>query len=343
VADLKPIADLPPQTPSLGIARYGFRSFDRQWILEDPRLMALDRPTLTASLSDRQVFLTSFITTGLGPGPAATVTCAVPDKHHFRGSFGGKDIIPLYRDAQGTPNADRQLLKAVGDLHGSGTAVGVEALFAYSYALLAGADYTQRFAAELKTPGPRVPLTADAELFGEVAEFGRGLLWLHTFGARFEEGSTPILVPSLVVKGELTLPEKPSDIKYDGEKQALKVGSGAVVGVKPDVWAFEVSGMQIVKKWLGYRTAKGAGRAASSTSPLDHIRATEWPLEWTTELLEILSVLHRTVELLPRGVELLDSILKGPLIRASDLPKPPSDMREPSGSSRGPTQAALGL
>ncbi|MEI2704089.1 MAG: type ISP restriction/modification enzyme [Ilumatobacteraceae bacterium] len=203
VADLKPISELPPGSPRQGIARYGFRSFDRQFILEDPRLMALDRPTLTASLSDKQVFLTSFITTGLGVGPAATVTIAVPDKHHFRGSFGGKDVIPLYRDAQGTPNADPQLLETIGDLQGSGAPVSAEALFAYSYAVLAGADYTQRFAEELKTPGPRVPLTADAQLFDEVAEFGRGLLWLHTFGERFVEGRTAILIPSLVVKGEL--------------------------------------------------------------------------------------------------------------------------------------------
>ena len=123
----------------------------------------------------------------------------------------------------------------------------------------------------------------------------------------------------------------------------MKIGDGTVLGVTPEVWAFEVSGMQVAKKWFGYRTAKGAGKAANSSSPLDYIRPTEWLDEWTTDLLQLLSVLQRTIDLLPVGIELLDRILAGPLIIASDLPKPPSEMRQPPGSSRGPTQAALGL
>lgn len=223
--------------------------------------------------------------------------------------------------------------------------VAAEELLAYVYAVLAGADYTDRFADELAVPGPRVPLTADSEIFAEAAGLGRELVWLHTYGERFSQGRGTLLVPSTVVEGKPTLPEKPSDIKYDAAKQSVKVGSGVVSGVTPAVWAFEVSGMQVVKKWLSYRTAKGAGRSASasSKSPLDQIRPTEWPDEWTTELQELLSVLQRTVDLQPKGVELLDRILEGPLITASDLPEPPSELRQPPDSSRGPKQSTLGL
>jgi hypothetical protein len=208
--------------------------------------------------------------------------------------------------------------------------------------VLAGTEYSARFAEELRTVGPRVPLSAEAQLFAEVAEFGRELLWLHTYGQRFAEGRGPLLVPSIVVEGELTLPEKPSDIKYDAAKQSVKVGGGAVSGVTPEVWAFEVSGMRVVKKWLGYRTEKGAGRAVSSSSPLDHIRPTAWLDEWTTELLELLSVLQRTIDLQPVGVELLDRILGGPLINASDLPEPPAGLRQPPTGGRSLAQS-LGL
>ena len=100
---------------------------------------------------------------------------------------------------------------------------------------------------------------------------------------------------------------------------------------------------KVVKKWLGYRTARGAGRSASSSSPLDQIRPTSWLDEWTTELLELLSVLQRTIDLQPRGIELLDRILAGPLISATDLPEPPPELRQPPGSTRGPSQSSLEL
>lgn len=302
-----------------------------------------ESPSIWAAVSEDQIFMVSKPTHPIGGGPAATAATSVPDLDCFRGSFGGKDVIPLYRDAQRTPNADPRLLEAVGEAQGAEDPVAVEALFSYAYAVLAGTDYTARFAEELKSPGPRVPLTADAQRFAEVAKFGRELLWLHTYGERFAEGRGPLLVPTIVVEGDLTLPERPSDVKYDAAKQSLKVGRGAVSGVTSDVWAFEVSGMPVVKKWLGYRTARGAGRAATSSSPLDHIRPTEWLDEWTTELLELLSVLQRTVDLQPAGVELLDRILAGPMIQASELPQPPPELRQPPGSSRGPTQSTLGL
>lgn len=344
VGHLQRLADEPTSSGGRPIVRYQYRSFDRQWAFDDPRLAALERPSLWSAVSNEQVFMISKPTHSLGAGPAATAATAVPDLHCFRGSFGGKDVIPLYRDAHGTPNADPTLLKAVGLAIGQPTAVAVEELFAYAYAVLAGSDYSSRFAEELQTPGPRVPLTAEVELFAEAADFGRELLWLHTYGERFAMGRPSLLRPSIRVDGELTLPAKPSDIKYDAGSQVLKIGGGSVAGVTPEVWAFEVSGMQVVKKWLGYRTAAGAGRAAGSSSPLDHIRPTKWLGEWTTELLELLSVLQRTVDLQPRGVELLDRILTGPLINASDLPKPPAELRRPpTGSGRGPTQSALGL
>lgn len=323
------------------IARYAFRSFDRQWAFDDPRMAKTESPSLWAAVSDEQIFMTSVLTLALDKGLAASATTHVPDLHHFNGR-GGKDIVPLFRDANLTPNADPELLTAVARAHGGDGAIHVGDLFAYAYALLAGADYSARFAEELKTPGPRVPLSADPRLFAEVVDFGRDLLWLHTYGERFAAGRGPLLVPTIVIEGELTLPAKPSDITYDVESMCVRVGRGAVIGVAPEVWSLEVSGMPVVKKWLGYRTARAAGKAASSSSPLDQIRPMKWPDDWSTELLELLSVLQRTIDLRPSGIQLLDRILAGPLIKASELPAPPPELRQPPGSRGGPTQPTLG-
>jgi len=95
------------------------------------------------------------------------------------------------------------------------------------------------------------------------------------------------------------------------------------------VWRFEVSGMQVISKWLGYRLARPAGKAASSKSVLDSIRPTEWTHEWSAELVEIVSVLRETLSLIPKGVGLLDEIVGGPLIAADELPAVPQALRKP--------------
>jgi hypothetical protein len=89
--------------------------------------------------------------------------------------------------------------------------------------------------------------------------------------------------------------------------------------------------MPILKKWLGYRTAKGAGRAASSENPLDRIRPEAWPDEWNDELLDLLRVLTLSIEKHAQQADLLDRICAGPLIAAADLPKPTDSEREPPG------------
>lgn len=348
VAGLPRLADEPVGAPMPSVAAYGFRSFDRQWIIGDPRLMALDRPTLWASLGTAQVFLTTMTTASLGSGPAASVTTAVPDKHYFCGR-GGKDIIPLYRDAAGTPNVDPAALPTIGAAHRdadpSAPDPTPESLFAYCYGLLAGADYTERFAEELETPGPRVPLTADPTLFEEVAGYGRRLIWLHTYGERFGDGiHEPLRRDDVEVAQPVTeIPATPKQVGYDPDQQQLILGDGRIAGVPPEVWQFQVSGLEVVKKWLGYRTAKGAGKATSSSSPLDHIRPDRWLDEWTDELLDLVSILRTTIELQPAGVELLDRVCDGPLIAATDLPPVPPELRKPPAVPKGAAQSGLGI
>lgn len=326
VAGLDALADLKKNSAHEPILRFGMRSFDRQWILNDPRLIALERPALWASLSAKQIFLTTMTTTSLGSGPAATLTTAVPDKHHFRGSYGGKDVIPLYRDARGTPNVDPAALKVLAER--LETKVTAEQLFAYVFGVLAGTDYTKRFHEALETPGPRVPLTGDPSLFEQMVKHGARLVWLQTFGERFSKGKPPTAASKWNPEPSL-IPASKADVKYDPTTDTLRVADGVLTGVPQDVWGFEVSGMDVIPKWLGYRMATPAGRAASSTSPLDKIRPATWEPEWSTELLEIVAAIKETLAMIPDGVALLDEIVAGPLTRADELPAVPAALRLP--------------
>ena len=111
--------------------------------------------------------------------------------------------------------------------------------------------------------------------------------------------------------------------------ETLQIADGVLTGVPEAVWKFEVSGMDVVPKWLGYRMAKPAGRAASSNSPLDHIRPTTWSPEWSTELVEIVAAIKQTLAVVPDGIALLDEIVTGPLIAADELPPVPEALRQP--------------
>ncbi|MCK6519535.1 hypothetical protein L6R46_31280 [Myxococcota bacterium] len=332
--DADPLVSLTPNHPAPPIIRYGYRSFDRQWIVADVRIGDRLRPPLWEVSSNSNLYLAAMMTDQIGAGPSLTVSGYIPDLHYFCGR-GGKDVMPLYRDAKAEePNITRGLLTKLGRQL-SRPAPKPEALAAYVYAVLSSPRVQERFAEALKTPGPRVPMTADAALWDEAVALGTWLLWLHTYAERLQDkakgrGRYVPFVPGLDWQEPVrTMPETPKDLHYDAETQVLSVGDGRVGGVAPEVWEFTVSGMPVVKKWLAYRTQKGAGKATSSESALDHIRPTAWADEWNDELLELLRVLTLTVEKHAEQASLVDRICDGPLIPASELPKPKDTERKP--------------
>ncbi len=330
------IIEITEHSPVPPIVRYAHRSFDRKYILSDPRLIDLPRPPLWAAHSERQVYLTSLLTGVLGEGPAAAATALVPDLHHFRGSFGGKDVIPLWRDAECTQaNIAAGVLEHLAQVYGA--SVSPEDLFAYCYAVLTGPEYTCRFAEDLATSSSRMPLTTDPSLFRKGVESGRRLIWLHTYGARFvPAGERPGTVPAgkarAVSQVPVTAEGYPGEFRWDEATETLHVGEGTFAPVRRAVWDFEVSGLHPVRSWLGYRMMKPTGR---KSSPLDEIRPREWPAQFTEELLELLWVLEHTVNMSSDVMGFLEAVIQGGVLSGADLPTPTEDQRKAPGIPRG--------
>jgi hypothetical protein len=317
--------------------RYGYRSFDRQWCIADNRVGDNKRPELWAVESNTQIYLVSDFSRSLGLGPAAVVSAYVPDLDFLHGR-GGKDVIPLYRDKGHTPNVNLPALQVLSDAQGRSEQISPEDLFAYSYGLLAGSDYTARFRDELAVPGPRIPITKDVEAWENVVSFGRDLIAVHTFGARRLGSSINIGdVMSIAswTKLPTRLPLNASDFELvDG---VLRVADGLMRGVNQAALDFEVSGMNVFKKWLGFRTAQGTGRAAKSASALDQIRPESWTSESLQELTELLSMLEWSISRLPYGTSLLSSVLESDLVKPEDIPAPDSaSLRGPGRIETGP-------
>ncbi|WP_430431853.1 type ISP restriction/modification enzyme [Oceanicaulis sp.] len=310
-----------------------FRPYDRQKIVEDIRFIDRMGEILWEVNSTSQIYLTHLASAPLGEGQALAVSSAPPDKHAFRGSFGGKDVIPLYRDAAGTePNVTAGLLDALGAAYGA--TPDAEDLAAYVYALLGGQSYTRRFWNELETPGPRVPLTKDGKTFAEASKLGRKLIWLHTYTERFRGKDRGDEVPqgkATTIKGVSADPAHyPVEYAYDEAKREIVVGDGRFGPVSPQVWEFEVSGLKVVQSWLGYRMKKRAGK---KSSPLDEIRPERWTARMSDELLELLWVLEATLAMELELEAALDKVVAGPCFAAADLPTPTPEERKAPGKA----------
>lgn len=316
----------------LTITRFGWRSFDRAWALVDARFGDRLRQPLWETLSERQVFFTSLMAVPLANGPAMQSTVFLPDCHIVRGSYGGRDIFPLYRDAAGTePNITGSLLDALGQVYG--ITPMTEDLAAYVYAVLGGQSYIRRFWNELETPGPRVPLTKDSMTFAEATKLGRKLIWLHSYAERFRGDGRGDEIPAgtaKIVKGVADTPTAyPEAFSYDLATHEITVGDGRFGPVAPEVWEFEVSGLKVVQSWLGYRMKKRAGK---KSSPLDDIRPERWTARMSDELLELLWVLETTLAMEPELERVLDKIVAGPCFTATELPTPKPEERKAPGA-----------
>jgi hypothetical protein len=267
----------------------------------------------------------------LGFGAGIGAGASVPDKDVFCGR-GGKDIIPLYRDAAGTePNVTGGLSDVLGKDYGETPTA--EELAAYVYGVLGGQSYTRRFWSELETPGPRVPLTKDGKIFARVAKLGRKLIWLHTYAQRFRGGDQGEEVPkgkATTVKGiSAAQAYYPGEYSYNSATQEITVGDGSFGPVAPEIWEFEVSGLKVVQSWLGYRMKERSGKKSSL---LDDIRPERWTPRMSDEFLELLWVLEATLAIEPELEKALDAVTAGPCFIAADLPTPKLSERLPPSS-----------
>lgn len=311
------------------ISRYAFRSYDRQFAFEDIRFNDRMGDFLWTIRGPSQLYLTALATEALAEGQGITASTAVPDLHSFRGSFGGKDVIPVYLDFDGqTANITNGLLTYLESQLGK--EVTVSDFVAYVYAVLGGQSYTKRFWSELETPGPRVPITRDVDTFFELADLGRRLVWLHTYAERFQSEDQGGEVPqgsATTVKGVSSNPAHyPEEFSYNKDSQEITVGSGKFGPVSEDIWEFEVSGLKVVQSWLGYRMKKRAGK---KSSPLDDIRPEKWTPAMSDELLELLWVLEATLGMEPELKETLEKIVEGECFKGSELPEPSEEERKP--------------
>lgn len=321
-----PIAAETNLKPSL--VRLAYRSFDRQVLIHDRRLIDFPRPPLWQSYGPQQLYVTEQHAHSISEGIGLHFTAHVPDVHCFNGR-GGR-VLPLYRDPAGKiSNLAPSLLKSLGSF--TGVPVAAEDVVAYIAAISAHPGYTRRFREQLKTPGIRVPITLDTQLWQRALEIGRKVIWLHTYGERMVDPKVgrPYGIPD-EAKPHPVKPvpsgdgEIPRSARLDEATETLILGedtlfetAGEIRPVSRAVWNYSTGGMPVVRKWLSYRQSDPKHR--KRTSELDDINPQRWTAQFDDELLELLAVLDMLVRLEPEQDELLDNVVRGPLITVEDL------------------------
>ena len=311
--------------------RYAFRSFDRQWIIPDGRLINRPNPTLWEDHSNQQVYMTVLQQHALTVGPAVTFSASIPDLHHYNGR-GGR-VFPLWADRRAeVTNLKTSLLREMGEA--LGVTVTASDLMAYFAAVAAHPAYTARFRSDLVQPGLRFPMTTETSLFTEAVDIGREVIWLHCFGERLADPSArrPSGAPRMPAGERPVIPKDgaiptdpdrfPDRIEHDAAAHRLRIGDGYIDNVPRAVWEYEVSGKQVLVQWFSYRRLDRSRPIIGDRrppSPLENIQPERWLAEYTTELMNVLHVLGRLVALESRQADLLNRICDGPLLSGEDL------------------------
>ena len=127
--------------------------------------------------------------------------------------------------------------------------VGPEDIFHYAYAVFHSPTYRTRYAEFLKIDFPRLPLTADIELFRALAAKGAELVALHLM----ESPTLADFVTEFPKKGDNAV-EK---VRYTENDNRVWINPTQYFqGVAKVCWEFHVGGYQVCEKWLKDRKGR---------------------------------------------------------------------------------------
>lgn len=189
----------------------------------------------------------------------ATDNCAVSNRTRERGyifplylysAADRRDLFSHLETVERHPNLNPQIVAALAAAHGRGPTP--EAIFHYVYAVLYAPTYRARYAGFLRLDFPRIPLTADRELFDALAALGGRLVELHLL--RSPELDPPLARFEGAGDGRVA---KGKGLHYDPDAGRVAINAGQhFAPVSPEVWQYQVGGYQVCHKWLKDRAER---------------------------------------------------------------------------------------
>ncbi|MDM7323602.1 MAG: N-6 DNA methylase [Thermus sp.] len=169
---------------------------------------------------------------------------------------GGNLLFPLYLylspAAPGAFNTDKRPNLAEWLLPKLSAAYGFtptpEEVLAYIYAVLYSREYRQRYAQELRTDFPRIPFTADGNLFQQMAALGQELIDLHLLRKVPQ-------APGVKYQGQGS--DRIEFVRYDPSTGRVAINKDKYFeGITPEMWEYKIGGYQVLEKYLKDRKGR---------------------------------------------------------------------------------------
>ncbi|MER5558612.1 type ISP restriction/modification enzyme [Streptomyces sp. NPDC002506] len=279
--------------------------FDEQWLIPDQRLLDAARPELWRVADEHQLFVVEQGYVPKADGPALTVSAVLPDGRSPAGRPGR--IRPLYRRPGGLePNLAPGLPAFLAGMYGH--AVAPQDVASWSLAV-----------ARPSPAGCLVALPRDPQLWSTGVELGQRMSDLMVRGAR--GGEKPRLPGGRRPYVRAAVPARPRELRYDAAEEVLHLGDGGRISpVPPGAWEFRVGGVRMLELWFERRTGPADAGTLAAVGPAN------WPQEWTSDLLELITVLALLGELRSERAELtqalVEPVTRGALRAAGVLPVP---------------------
>ena len=125
-----------------------------------------------------------------------------------------------------------------------------EDILYYIYAVFYSNIYRETYAEFLKIDFPRVPFTANFNLFKKLAELGKILVELHLL-------KSPLLDPPIAKYQGTGSNDRIEKVSYDNKNKRIYINNEKYFeGIEPEVWNYHIGGYQVLRKYLKDRKGR---------------------------------------------------------------------------------------
>jgi len=238
-----------------------YRPFDVRYIFYHEAVIERPRPeVMHHMLAGKNLALITVRQVAEGVFNHAFVTRNIVESRITLSNKGIAYVYPLYlyyfSPSPGTPEKSRKeaypnlanwLLPQLNASYGFTPTP--EEVLAYIYAVLYSPTYRQKYSQELRTDFPRIPFTADSNLFRQMAILGQRLIALHLL-------DSPELDPPVAkYRGEGS--DMIEKVRYDPATKRVYINAGKYFeGITPEMWEYHIGGYQVLEKYLKDRKGR---------------------------------------------------------------------------------------
>ena len=238
-----------------------YRPFDVRRIYYSDNLIDRPRRELMRHMLEENVGLTTTRINRQASLGYFFITSWLTDVHILDNARDSTSLFPLYiypdknkRDLfnqhqiEKEPNIPPALFEKLSSRYGQKPTP--EDILCYIYGIFYSNIYRETYAEFLKIDFPRVPFTADYDLFKKLGKLGRELADLHLLKSQ-------ALSPPVARYQGSSDNDRVEKITYKEDEQRIYINKDKYFeGIAPDVWNYHIGGYQVLNKYLKDRKGR---------------------------------------------------------------------------------------